>query len=80
MKSEHEISTGDRKIAILKHKIEVIDCLLLNKMPEVATEDSIMSIEAHKEAMRSDDMKLLLKYYNEQYEKLDLLKYNNFIK
>ena len=53
--SEEGISEQERKLLILKHKIELVNVLLLNKMPESRPEEVIVSIREHKEVIVKED-------------------------
>jgi len=74
--SEEVISDKGRLVQIVKHKIEIVNSLLLNKMNEGKPEEAIVDIKEHKEILRKEDLNSLNRYFQEQYKKLDLFKLN----
>ena len=76
--SEIEISDASRKLAIKRHMVEIIDCLLLNKMGAGKMEVGVVELKDHMEAMRTEDLKKLEKYHQDQAKKLEMFKGTNF--
>jgi len=75
--SEEGVSDKERAMLILKHKIEVVNAILLNKMPEVNPEEVIVSLKEHKAAVKKEDTNAVKEYFNQQYKKMDMFKLNN---
>jgi len=75
--SEEGVSDKERAMSILKHKIEVVNAILLNKMPEVNPEEVIVSLKEHKAAVKKEDTNAVKEYFNQQYKKMDMFKLNN---
>ena len=63
---------------IMKHKIEVVDALLMNKFPDISKDDEFFDFSKHKAIMKKKDMKSLSAYYQDKRSKLELIKYNSF--
>ena len=75
--SEENIGDKDRTLLIIKHKVEIVNVLLLNKMSEANPEDVIVSLKEHKAILKNGDINAVREYFNQQYKKLDLFKLNN---
>lgn len=65
---------------ILKHKIEVADCLLMNKLPDIAEDDLLFDFAKHKAILNHGTLSNMQKYYDDKKSKLELLRYGNFSK
>lgn len=76
--SEELMSDPARAFLIFKHRLEIVNVLLLNKMPESNIEEVIVSLKDHKKAMKNEDVNSVKDYFNQQYKKYDLFKLNTF--
>lgn len=63
---------------ITRHIIEIVDCLLMNKLPDIAEDDLFFDLGKYRAILNQSDIKALKEYYNGKRSKLDLLKFNNF--
>jgi len=75
--SEEGVSDKERALSILKHKIEIVNVILLNKMPEVNPEEVLVSLKEHRAAVKKEDANAVKEYFNQQYKKMDMFKLNN---
>lgn len=65
---------------ITRHKVEVADCLLINKLPDIAEDDLLFDLSKHKAVLSQGSFINMHKYYEDKKSKLELLRFSNFSK